>query len=183
MMMMMMTVVCPHVLRSDPRLHFLLLLPKSFLIQNGPSPCIYLPENSLVYISDTKKSDTANFNIQTQKNRVFASMHDLKFWSEFRDFLVSFCKSASFVSRHLPNDNTAIHFDIAQNRLLNWRYQFTFSQNEWKSSLQKSLLLRINYRKTVAAPPKEYHKDHAMSRYFHSVVLKEVPNLVQDDTN
>ena len=39
---------CPRVLRSDPRLHFLLLLPKSFLIQNGPSPCIYLPENSLV---------------------------------------------------------------------------------------------------------------------------------------
>ena len=118
-MMVMTIVIRPHVLRSDPRLHFLLLLPKSFLIQNGPSPCIYLPENSLVYLSDRKKSDTANFNIQTQKNRVFASMHDLKFWSEFRDFLVSFCKSASFVSRHLPNDNTAIHFDIAQNRLLN----------------------------------------------------------------
>ena len=155
MMMMTMTIViCPHVLRSDPRLHFLLLLPKSFLIQNGPSPCIYLPENSLVYLSDRKKSDTANFNIQTKKNQAFASMHNLTFWSEFRDFPVSFCKSASFVSRHLPNDNTAIHFDIAENRILNWRYQVTFSQNEWKNSLQKSLLLRINYRKT-ASPPKE----------------------------
>ena len=128
MMMMMTIVICPHVLRSDPRLHFLLLLPKSFLIQNGPSPCIYLPENSLVYISIRKKSNIANFNIQTKKNRAFASIPNLTFWSEFRDFPVSFCKSAPFVSRHLPNDNTSIHFDIAENRILNWRYQFTFSQ-------------------------------------------------------
>ena len=120
MMMMMMTIViCPHVLKSDPRLHFLLLLPKSFLIQNGPSPCIYLPENSLVYISIRKKSNTANVNIQTKKNRAFASIPNLTFWSEFRDFPVSFCKNAPFASRHLPNDNTAIHFDIAENRILN----------------------------------------------------------------
>ena len=37
-------------------------------------------------------------------------------------------------------------------------------KSEWKSLLQKSLLHRINYRKTVAAPPKEWHKDHSMSQ-------------------
>ena len=119
-------------------------LPRVYIWQKTPS-CIFL----------TEKNQTANFNIQTKKNRAFASMHNLTFWSEFRDFPVSFCKSAPFVSRHLPNDNTSIHFDIAENRILNWRYQFTFSQNEWKTLLQISLLLRKNYRKTVAAPPKE----------------------------
>ena len=118
MMMMMMTVVCPHVLRSDPRLHFLLLLPKSFLIQNGPSPCIYLPENSLVYISDRKNQTQPMLRFKP-KNWAFALINDLAFWSEFKDFPVSFCKNASFVSRHLSNDNTAIHFDIAENIILN----------------------------------------------------------------
>ena len=130
-------------------------LPRVYICQKTPS-CIFLTE---------KNQTQPILTFKSKKNRAFVLMHNLTFWSEFRDFLVSFCKSASFVSRHLPNDNTSIHFDIAENRILNWRYQFTFSQNEWKTLLQISLLLRKNYRKTVY--PLEFAAPQNGKKSFH----------------